>query len=156
MAVATTLEGYLGRWGIEYDLVPHPYTNSSLETAEAAHISGDNLAKCVVAEDYRGYLMVVVPASHQVEFSMLDEALDRRMELATEQELADIFNDCELGAIPPLGEAYGIDVAVDESLADCEDIYFEAGDHTELIHVRGDDFRDLMVGAERGHYSRHL
>jgi Ala-tRNA(Pro) deacylase len=156
MAVAMTLQDYLDRWGVEYDIVPHPYTSSSLETAEAAHIPGDQLAKCVMTEDYRGYLMVVVPASYEVEFSMLDEALNRRLELATETELADIFTDCELGAIPPLGEAYGIDVAIDNRLVGCDDVYFEAGDHVDLIHLRGDDFRDLMAGAEHGQYSRHL
>ena len=156
MAMADTLEGYLDRWGVEYDILPHPYANSSLETAEVAHVSGENLAKCVVTEDYRGYLMVVVPASHQVEFSMLDEALDRRMELASEEELTDIFNDCEVGAIPPLGEAYGIDVAVDDSFAECKEVYFEGGNHMELIHISGEDFRDLMAGAEHGSYSRHL
>jgi Ala-tRNA(Pro) deacylase len=156
MAVAMTLQDYLDRWGVEYDVVPHPHTSSSLATAEAAHIPGDQIAKCVMTEDYRGYLMVVVPASHEVEFSMLDDALDRRLELATEAELADIFTDCELGAIPPLGEAYGIDVAIDNRLVACDDVYFEAGDHVDLIHLRGDDFRDLMAGAEHGQYSRHL
>lgn len=156
MAVAMTLQDYLNRWGVEYEVVPHPFTGSSLEAAEAAHVPGDKLAKCVVTEDYRGYLMVVIPASHQVEFDQLDVELDRRLELATEAELMDIFTDCEVGAIPPLGEAYGIDVALDESLTDCEDVYFEAGDHTELIHLNGDDFRDLMAGAEHGCFSTHL
>lgn len=156
MAVAMTLKEYLNRWGVDYEVVPHVHTSSSLETAEAAHVPGDKLAKCVMTEDYRGYLMVVVPANHEVEFSKLDEQLDRRLALATEEELADIFTDCELGAIPPLGEAYGIDVAVDTSLANCDDVYFEAGDHLELIHLRGEDFRDLMAGAEHGQYSRHL
>jgi len=156
MTVATTLREYLNRWGVEYEVIPHIHTSSSLETAEAAHVSGDKLAKCVMTEDYRGYLMVVVPASHEVEFSLLDEQLDRRLELATEEELADIFVDCELGAIPPLGEAYGIDVAVDRRLAECDDVYFEAGDHAQLLHLRGEDFRDLMAGAEHGNYSRHL
>jgi Ala-tRNA(Pro) deacylase len=156
MAVAMTLREYLNRWGVEYDVVPHAHTASSLKTAEAAHVPGDKLAKCVMTEDYRGYLMVVVPASHEVEFSRLDEELDRRLVLATEEELADIFVDCELGAIPPLGEAYGVDVAVDSSLTKCDDVYFEAGDHAELVHLRGDDFRDLMAGAEHGSYSRHL
>ena len=156
MAVAMTLQDYLERWGVEYEVIPHPYTGSSMETAEAAHISGEKIAKCVVTEDYRGYLMVVVPASHQLEFEMLDDELDRRLELATEEELIDIFTDCETGAIPPLGEAYGIDVALDDTLMQCDEVYFEAGDHTELIHVSGEDFRDMMAGAEHGHYSMHM
>ncbi len=156
MAVAITLQEYLDRWGVEYEVLRHKHSSSSLETAEAAHIPGSKLAKCVMTEDYQGYLMVVVPADHQVEFELLDEALDRRLELATEQELEDLFSDCEIGAIPPLGEAYGIDVALDESLAGCDEVFFEAGNHTELIHLRGEDFRDLMVGASRGRFSAHL
>ncbi len=156
MAVSMTLQEYLNRWGVEYEVLQHNHTSSSLETAEAAHIPGGKLAKCVMTEDYRGYLMVVVPADHHVEFDLLDEATERRLELATEPELVDIFDDCEPGAMPPLGEAYGIDVALDISLADCNDVYFEAGNHTELIHLRGEDFRDLMVGARQGCFSAHL
>lgn len=156
MAISITLQDYLDRWGVDYDLIPHPYSGSSLEAAQAAHVSGDKLAKCVVTEDYHGYLMVVVPANHQVAFELLDTQLDRRLELATEEELNDIFKDCVPGAIPPLGEAYGIDVALDDSLVGCDDVYFEAGDHTELVHVRGDDFRDMMAGAEHGCFSQHL
>ena len=156
MAIAMTLQEYLDRWGVDYEVLPHPHTASSLETAEAAHVPGDKLAKCVLTEDYRGYLMVVVPASHEVEFELLDQQLNRRLVLATEPELADIFTDCEVGAIPALGEAYGMDVALDESLLGCEDVYFEAGDHEDLIHLDGEDFRDLMVGARRGQFSHHL
>ncbi len=156
MAVAMTLQEYLDRWGVEYDVLRHRHSSSSLETAEAAHIPGGKLAKCVMTEDYRGYLMVVVPADHQVAFDLLDEALDRRLELATEEELEDLFSDCETGAIPPLGEAYGIEVALDESLANCDEVFFEAGNHSELIHLSGEDFRDLMVGALRGRFSAHL
>lgn len=156
MAIAMTLQDYLDRWGVDYEVVPHPHSESSLETAEAAHVPGDKLAKCVLTEDYQGYLMVVIPASHEVEFRLLDEQLDRRLELATEPELAEIFTDCELGAIPPLGEAYGMDVALDESLLKCDDVYFEAGDHEDLIHLRGEDFRDIMAGAEHGRFSHHL
>ena len=156
MAVAMTMQDYLNRWGVEYEVLPHMHTSSSLETAEAAHIPGNQLAKCVMTEDYKGYLMVVIPANHQVEFDQLDLELNRHLELATEEELEDIFTDCETGAIPPLGEAYGIDVALDESLTNCSDIYFEAGDHTELVHLSGEDFRDLMAGAEQGQFSTHM
>ena len=155
MSVAMTMQDYLDRWGVEYELVPHPLTTSSQETAEAAHIPGDKLAKAVLTEDYRGYLMVVIPANYQVAFDQLDVELDRRLELATEEELVDIFTDCKVGAIPPLGEAYGIDVALDQRLTSCDDIYFEAGDHSALVHMSGDDFRDLMASAEHGNFSSY-
>jgi Ala-tRNA(Pro) deacylase len=156
MAIALTLKEYLDRWGVEYEVVRHPYAGSSLEVAEAAHIPGDKIAKPVITEDYRGYLMVVVPATHQVEFDRLDELLDRHLDMATEEELTELFTDCEAGAVPALGDAYGMDVVVDDSLAQCEDVYFESGDHATLIHLRGEDFRDLMLEAEHGSFSTHM
>lgn len=156
MATAMRIEDFLRQSGVEYEIVRHPRTDSSLETAEVAHVSGDNLAKCVLTEDYRGYLMVVVPANHQVAFDLLDQELNRRLELASEDEIEEIFSDCELGAIPPIGNPYGVEVVLDDNLADREDIYFEAGDHSELIHMRGEDFRDLMFGVGHGYFSRHL
>lgn len=155
MAIALTLKDYLDRWGVEYDVVAHPYAGSSLKIAEAAHISGEQIAKPVITEDYRGYLMVVVPATHQVEFDQLDLQLDRRLIMATEEELADIFSDCDVGAVPAMGEAYGMDVALDDSLTQCNDVYFESGDHASLIHMRGEDFRDLMAEAAHGSFSTH-
>lgn len=155
MTMASTLRRYLDRWGVEYDVLHHPYSFSSQEAAEVAHVPGDKLAKCVVTEDEHGYLMVVLPASHQVAFERLDAMLHRRLELATEDELEDLFQDCEPGAMPPLGEAYGIDVLLDVSLMNCDEVFFEAGDHTELIHLRGEDFRDMMADADRGSFSRH-
>ena len=156
MAMAMSLRDYLNHRGFQYEVLKHPPTGSSLETAEAAHVSGEKLAKCVLTEDYRGYLMVVVPASHQVEFELLDMELDRRLSLASEEELADIFVDCEVGSIPPLGSVYGVEVALDESLANCNEVYFEAGDHTELVRMSGEAFCSLLADAERGRFSFHL
>jgi len=82
--------------------------------------------------------------------------LQRNLGLATENELAGLFKDCELGAIPPIGPAYGIEIVVDDSLLQEDDVYFEAGDHEELIHVSGKQFQDLVAGARHGHFSRHV
>ena len=78
--------------------------------------------------------------------------------MATEAELGQCFPDCEVGAVPPIGPAYNLKTLwdPDSSLGKQDKIYFEAGDHNELIHLRGDDFRDLMAGAEHGSYSRHM
>ena len=71
------------------------------------------------------------------------------MGLATETELADLFTDCEPGAIPPIGEAYGMTTVVDNNLDDCNDVYIEAGNHTDLLHISGNAFRQLVE------HSRH-
>ena len=156
MAMAFTLQKYLDRKGVNYELFQHPYTSSCMQSAEVAHIHGDQIAKGVVLGDDIGYLMAVVPATHHVQLGKLHNTLDRYLGLVTEQELADLFKDCDVGAIPPLGDAYGMPVVMDESLTACPDIYFEAGDHEDLVHVSGEDFKALMSSAGKGLFSQHI
>jgi Ala-tRNA(Pro) deacylase len=156
MAMSLTLQHYLNGLGVDYDVLPHPYTTTSMDTAQAGRIPGDRLAKSVILEDENGYLMVVIPATHHIALGRLSNQLNRHLGLATEQELGALFPDCDLGAIPPVGSAYGMDVVVDEELAHSPDVYFEAGDHTDVVHVEGEAFRALMRGARHGHFSQHL
>lgn len=156
MAIARSLEDFMKKHHIAYEVVPHRRTLSSMKTAAAAHVPGDRLAKSVVLEDEKGFVMAVLPATHKIDMAELQRQLKRDLELATEEELRDLFKDCELGAIPPVGVAYGMDTMVDDSLSRQPDIYFEAGDHVELIRVSGEQFRTLMTGSGHGHFSRHL
>ena len=156
MGIAITLREYLDSTDLQYDVLPHTHTGSSSETAQASKISGEQIAKAVILEDEDGYLMAVVPATHRVDLGVLHKQMGRRVGLATELELEDIFMDCEPGAIPPLGQAYGIDVMIDDSLNELDDVYFEAGDHYDLIHLRGKDFSMLMEDAEHGSFSHHI
>jgi Ala-tRNA(Pro) deacylase len=153
MAIAETVQSFLTQHSVEYDLVSHPHTGSSHETAEAAHVSEDHIAKAVIVKDTDGYAMVVVPASNWVEVEHLRKELNRDFHLATEDELAKLFSDCEPGAAPPLGLAYGIETFLDEALTSLANIYFEAGDHEQLVHTAGDDFRTLLGGVRHGYYS---
>jgi len=106
-------------------------------------------------EDDKGYLMAVIPASHKVDLGAVHRQLNRALGLATDRELVELFKDCEPGALPPLGLAYGIDSILDQSLADAPDVYFEAGDHQVLVHVSGGEFLKLMANAPRGQISHH-
>jgi Ala-tRNA(Pro) deacylase len=153
MAIAETVQSFLAQHLVEYDLVSHPHTGSSHETAEAAHVSEDHIAKAVIVKDTDGYAMVVVPASNWIEVEHLRKELNRDFHLATEDELAKLFSDCEPGAAPPLGLAYGIETFLDEALTSLANIYFEAGDHEQLVHTAGDDFRTLLGGVRHGYYS---
>ena len=154
MAVAITLQLYMERLGVEYDVVAHPYADNGLETAEMAHISPDKLAKSVMLEDEGGYLMAVCPASRRIKLGDLYRETNRRLEFANESELADMLGDCVLGAVPPVGDLYGVDVVVDMDLFMQSDIYFEAGDHEDLIHVTADNFQKLMSNAEHASFSK--
>jgi Ala-tRNA(Pro) deacylase len=127
-----------------------------MRTASVAHVPGDRLAKSVLLEDSRGYLMAVVPSTYKVDLGALSKILDRHVGLATESELGGIVQDGEGGAIPPRGQASGVETVLDESLTACRDVYFEAGDHHDLVHVSGGDFLRLMGDARRGRFSHHV
>ena len=154
MAIASTVSNYLAEHDVAYDVLAHPHTATSGESAQAAHVPGTRLAKSVVLEDEQGYLMVVLPSNRQIDLGELHRQLNRNLGLATEGELGSLFIDCEIGALPAMGPAYGMETVVDDALAEQSDIYFEAGDHEQLIHVSGETFQALLgESARHGHFS---
>jgi Ala-tRNA(Pro) deacylase len=156
MAIPASVHDYLAREGVPYQVIAHAATRDASRTAQAARVPGDRLAKSVILEDDNGYVMAIIPASHRLDLQAIRRELSRELVLASEHELGHLFEDCEPGAVPPLGQAYGIDVVVDRNLADTPDIYFEAGDHLSLIHVSGQDFRRLMADSLKRNISHHL
>ena len=153
MAIAETVKNYLAQKSVDYDLVSHPHSGSSHETAAASHVREDHIAKGVIVKDASGYAMVVVPASNYVEMKHVRKELDRELELVAEDEFAKLFSDCEPGAVPPLGPAYQIETFLDQALTSLANVYLEAGDHEHLVHISGDDFKTLLSGVRHGHYS---
>ena len=152
MAIASTVSNYLAEHDVAYDVLAHPHTATSGESAQAAHVPGTRLAKSVVLEDEQGYLMVVLPSNRQIDLGELHRQLNRNLGLATEGELGSLFVDCEIGALPAMGPAYGMETVVDDTLAEQSDIYFEAGDHEQLIHVSAETFQTLL--GERARHGR--
>ena len=162
MAIATTLKAYLDDHHVEYDVVHHIHSETALESAHSAHVPGHQVAKAVVLEDANGYIVSVLPSTNRLDLEWVNESLGRKLEMAPENELRDLFDDCEFGAVPALSNAYGLDVIWDEQLTTASEIYIEAGDHENLIHMHGDDFFKLMedvphsiISAEKD-YSRWL
>ena len=156
MAIAPRLKWYLDAHGVEYELIPHAPTSSSLETARQAHLPADRLAKPVLLEDELGYVMAILPASHRIDLRRLGEQLQRDLELATEPEFPPLFADCEPGAIPPVGSAYHIPTVYDDALAELTDVWFEAGDHEDVVHVKGAAFLHLLEGSLHGRFSHPI
>ncbi|HEY5797108.1 MAG TPA: aminoacyl-tRNA deacylase [Bosea sp. (in: a-proteobacteria)] len=153
MTIAKKLRDYIDGEGIAYDTVAHHRTRTSNQTAVAAHVSGNSLAKSVVVHHETGYALAVVPSTHRIELSTLQDVMNKRLGLASEDEVGSLFTDCDLGAIPPIGSAYDVPVILDESLGNASDIYFEGGDHKTLVRVSGPDFRSLMKGAKVARFS---
>jgi len=154
MTVSPTLQKYLDQ-SVIYDLIPHAPTLSSTRTAEACHVPGEALAKAVVLRRDGGYMMAVLPASRHLHLSALKSQLGHHVDLAREDEIERLFEDCERGAIPPLGECYGLDVIVDDSIDAQREIYMEAGDHATLIRLDREQFARLTAKAWHGHFSTH-
>ena len=155
MAVAKKLQSYLDNHGIDYEVLPHPHSHSSMETAEVAHIPGAHLAKAVIVNDDDSYLMVVIPSTEHVALGVLHKQLNRQVGLATEAELKGLFPDCEIGAIPALGDAYGVKTLWDSALAEAPDIYFEGGDHENVVRISRDGLQPLLAQVEQGEFSCH-
>lgn len=154
MTIAATVKSFLTRNQVDYQLIPHSKTNSSKETAFAAHVREDHIAKAVILQDDQGVVMAVIPGNSWVKSHAINTELNRDLELAPEQIGDEIFTDCSLGAIPPLGFAYGLkQVVVDEALNSLAEVYFEAGDHENLVRVSGASFKLLLSGARHGFFS---
>ena len=153
MAIAPLVEDYLSRHGARYDVVEHPRSQHSTQTAELAHIPGERLMKSVVLRDEDdGVLLAVLPSTLSVHIGQLSEETHRTLRLADEADLQGVFPDCSLGAIPPLGPAYGVRIILDDSLDAHEDLWFEAGDHEHLVHMSSPQFMALVGPAQVFHF----
>ena len=156
MTIASKLKAHLKAHSIDYELIPHPHTESSMVTAAAAHVPGDRLAKAVIVKDGDNYLMVVVPSDYHVHLGALHRKLGRNVGLATESELVGLCPDCDEGAVPPVGGAYGIKSMVDTGLLKQPEVYFEAGDHEHLVKMAGPDFQALHADSEAVEVARRM
>ncbi len=153
MTISRQLGRYLDQQGVEYRLLSHAHSHCSKETANLANIPEEQLAKSVLLEDERGYLIAVIPASNRLALRELAVQLNRELELATEAELGQVFSGCEIGAVPAVGEAFGIPTIFDESLLDEPEVYLESGDHEELVHMNAREFGRLFAATSHGRFS---
>jgi Ala-tRNA(Pro) deacylase len=153
MGIALTVQKYIEGQGVPYQLATHQRTTRSSETARAGSVSANSLAKGVLIKRQDGFLLAILPASRHVRLEALGDYLNERVSLASEADAARIFADCALGSLPPLPAAYGLTAVVDDCLEGCDDIYFEGGDHSSLVHLSGASFKRLLGGAPHAHIS---
>ena len=151
MSIAPKLQQFLDEAKADYELVEHEPTKSSLETAKSCAVPADRLAKSVLLDTEDGQLLAVLPSDRKVELSELRSELGHKPRLANENEIKQVFDDCDLGAVPPVG--YGVTTIVDDALERQPDVYFEAGDHKSLVHMDRVEFSRVMEGARHGQFS---
>jgi Ala-tRNA(Pro) deacylase len=155
MDIAPTLVNELLRHGVDYDVINHDYAHSTLHAAHLAHIPASKMVKPVILQDDQGYVMALVTANQHVKINELNLFLNRKLGLAIEAELNFVFADCDRGAIPPVGDAYGMTTVVDFKLDGCDDVYFESGNHRDLLHTSGGDFRKLLENSRHASICVH-
>jgi len=139
------LREFLDTHGVRYFVVSHSPAYTAQEIAAAAHVPGKELAKTVMVNIDGKMAMVILPASRQLDFELLRELTGtRNVELASEKEFAGLFPDCEIGAMPPFGNLFGMNVYVSEELEADDEIAFNAGAHTELLRLSYEDYKKLV------------
>ncbi len=145
------LERYLRENGVVFETRHHPRAVSAQEVAAAEHVPGRMLAKTVMVMADERLVMLVLPAPQQVDLGKTTAALGvKEARLADEAEFEGAFPDCEVGAMPPFGNLYGVPVYVEEALAEDEQIVFRAGTHTDTMSVRYADFEKLVTPVVAG------
>ena len=137
------LKDFLDKEGVKYISIRHSPAYTMPEIAARAHVPGKMVAKTVMVKVDGRLAMIVLPANRKVDLKAMRELTGASVRLATEEQFKNLFPECELGAMPPFGNLYGLDVYVSPELARQDEIAFNAGTHTELIQLAYQDFERL-------------
>jgi Ala-tRNA(Pro) deacylase len=151
MAIPTSIEQHLATCHIPYAVLHHPRAHTAQEEAAVTHVPVRMWAKTIACFADGDPILAVLPADYMIDVDRLRTVTGARaLRFARENELSPLYPDCEVGAMPPLGTLYGQRVFVDRSLAEDEEVVFNAGSHTDAIKVKYDDFARLVhpiIGA---------
>lgn len=144
MKAKERLEAYLREQGVAFQSTTHPQVFTAQEVAAVEHVPGRRFAKVVMARADDRLVMLVLPAPARVDISRVKQILGAQdVRLASEDEFAHVFPDCEVGAMPPFGHFYQVPVLVDRSLADAGEIVFRAGTHRDTVRMAFADYMRL-------------
>ncbi len=139
------LKDFLNSHKVKYVTIIHSTAYTTQEIAASAHIPGKNVAKTVIIDIDGKMAMAVLPASYKIDFNLLKKSIGAdSIQLASEQEFEYLFPKCDVGAMPPFGNLYDMDVFVAVSLTEDEEIAFNAGSHSEIMKVAYKDFERLV------------
>jgi len=160
MQLSAQLQNFLDTHKVKYAISSHHTAYTAREVASAEHLPAREVAKVVVVFGDGKYHLIVIPANRLVDFQEVRHTLGlAQARLATEDELAKLFPDCELGAMPPIGVLYKLPVYLDSSLLDEPMIAFNGGTHRDVVHMKTEDYRTLvqptMVTLAREAAMRH-
>jgi len=150
------LQSYLDRLGIWYHLSHHPRAYTAADLAQFEHIPGQQVIKPVLVEADGRFVLCALPASYRIDLERLRDMLHAdRVRLADEPTLQEVFEDCEVGAEPPIGFLYGIPTLMDASLCNDERVTFQAGNHEAAITMKMKDYR-RVAQPEIARFGQHI
>jgi Ala-tRNA(Pro) deacylase len=156
MTISKRLKDCLEKSQVPYELGYHTMVYTAQEVAVAQHVPGREMAKVVMVKADGKMFMLVLPASYQVDMKKLKAALQcKRVRMAKEKDFEELFPDCEIGAMPPFGNLYNLEVWVEQVLSEDEFIVFQAGSHVETLKMKYSDYARL-VNPKAGDFSVHL
>ena len=145
MAILAQLKEFLDGHGVKYVTLMHAPAYTAQEVAAAQRVSGKEFAKVVIVKAGGRSVMAVLDAPHRLDLDAFAALLpEKKAILATEAEFKGLFPACEVGAMPPFGNLFGLEVYVDEDLARDEEIVFQAGTHRDTVRMRYADFVRLV------------
>jgi Ala-tRNA(Pro) deacylase len=143
---------FLAEQHVPFETLLHPPAFTAQNRAKFLHLPGRQVAKSVLLHGPDGYLLAVLPATHHVDTERLVDALGGPVRLATDEEITEVFHDCEWGVVPPFGKIYGLPVVLDESLLPEAWIVFEGNSHVEALRLHCRDF-EYLEKPRRFHFA---
>jgi Ala-tRNA(Pro) deacylase len=156
MTILKKLKDYLEKNQVRYEVGYHERVYTSQEIAATMHVPGKELAKVVMVKADGRMVMLVLPASYRVDTKKLKKILKcKKLGISKEKEFEELFSDCEVGAMPPFGNLYHLEVWVDQVITEDEFIVFQAGSHVETLKIKYSDYVRL-VNPKVGDFSVHL
>ncbi len=145
MQLLRRLKEVFDRAKISYEVYNHPHAFTAQEIAATQHITGRAMAKVVMLNVDGSFVMAVLPSNRMVDFALAKAGLGATdISLATEEQFATLFPECEIGAMPPFGNLFGVTVIVDPALERYESIFFNAGNHLQTLRLKYRDFKTLV------------
>jgi len=148
------MERFLDQHMIPFEIVAHPHTQTSVETARAAGVPLDRVAKGVLLDSVECQMVAMIPADQEVQLGKLRQDIGVEFALADEASVSRLFTECEPGVVPGLPNAWGVEMVWDDALMAQPDIYLEAGDHKRLLHIQTRHLREAFGDAPHCHFSQ--
>lgn len=156
MTMLMQLQHYLDAHHVGYQVMAHPTAYTAQEVARLQHVPEREVAKVVMVKTMDGIpMMLVLPATHRVDFGVLEHVLQTHAVLEDEREFRGLFPECDTGAEPPFGNLFHLETLVDTSLTQDDEIVFNAGSHRETLRMRYADYADL-VHPRIATFARHM